>query len=160
MERPFLLTILLAGAALAAPAAAQRTEPLGMFGHWGAFRGGDRCWAVAEPVAGGGAGTRAAVGHRAGRTGGQLHVRLPRDRREGSAVLLRIDGRAFQLVGGRRDLWAADPAADAEIMAAMRMGVAMTVETRAEGGARIRQAYRLAGAASALDAAALGCAGR
>jgi hypothetical protein len=99
-----------------------------------------------------------AIGHWPGRSiEGQLHVRLGRPKREGSAVLLRIDGRSFQLRGGGQDAWAPDPAADREIMAAMRTGITMIVETRAVDGSRLRDQYRLRGAATAMDAAAVAC---
>ena len=76
---------------------------------------------------------RSAIGPGA-RPGGQLHVRLSREKRQGSAVLLRIDGRSFQLIGGGRDAWAPDARADAEIQAAMRTGIELVVETRSSRG--------------------------
>jgi hypothetical protein len=149
-------------AAFAALPAAAARESLGVFSTWGAFRDGARCYAISEPVQPGGRdGARpfAAVGYWPERgRGGQLHVRLRGPKREGSAVLLRIDGRSFQLAGGPRDAWAPDAAADAEIQAAMRMGIEMSVETRAAGGAAMRDQYRLRGAATAIDAAAVACA--
>ena len=75
-------------------------------------------------------------------------------------MLLRIDGRAFQLVGGGRDAWAPDARADADIQAAMRSGLAMVVETRSTQGLIVRDLYRLRGAATAIDAAAIACARR
>jgi len=75
-------------------------------------------------------------------------------------VLARIDGRSFQLVGGGRDAWAADPRADAELQAAMRTGIELVVETRSTQGALVRDHYRLRGAATAMDAAAIACAPR
>jgi hypothetical protein len=146
---------------VAAPAAAQ--EPLGSWGLWAAFRGADRCYAVAEPVATSAPGTRpyATVAHWPRRgVRGQVHFRLSREKREASAVLLRIDGRAFQLAGRGWDAWAPDPRADAEIVLAMRSGLAMSIETRSAGGQLVRDQYRLRGAATAVDAAALGCLGR
>ena len=155
-----LIFLLLAGGA---PAVAQQ-QPLGVFGMWGAFRGGDRCYAIAQPFRGPAAeGWQpfAAVGHwPARRIGGQLHVRLSREKRAGSAVLLRIDGRSFQLRGGGRDAWAPDGRADEEILAAMRTGIEMVVETRSVRGQLVRDQYRLRGAATAMDAAALACARR
>jgi len=144
----------------AIPAAAQR-QSLGIFGMWGAFAGEGRCYAIAEPyrapLALGGR-PFVAIGHwPARRIAGQLHVRLSRDKRPGSAVLLRIDGRSFQLRGGGRDAWAPDARADEEIAAAMRTGIEMSVETRSTGGERVRDLYRLRGAATAMDAAALAC---
>lgn len=146
--------------ALAAPAAAQQ-QSLGIFGLWGAFAGGGRCYAIAEPVrteAEAPARPFVAIGHWPGRgIHGQLHVRLGAGKREGSAVLLRVDGRSFQLRGGGADAWAPDARADREILAAMRTGIDMVVESRAAGGAAIRDHYRLRGAATAIDAAALAC---
>ncbi|HEX6377082.1 MAG TPA: hypothetical protein VFZ91_15330 [Allosphingosinicella sp.] len=148
--------------ALAAPAAAQ--QALGVFGLWAAFRADSRCYAIAEPYQPprpGDGRAYASIGYwpeRAVR--GQVFIRLSRAKRAGSAVLLRIDERTFQLRGGGGDAWAPDAAADAGIVSAMRTGIDMTVETRAAGGALIRDAYRLRGAATAIDAAAIACARR
>ena len=159
IRKPYLLLFSLA---LAGPVAAQR-QSLGIFGTWGAFRGEGRCYAITQPFdAPAPEGWRpfASVGHWGGRRGGQLHVRLSRVKRGGSAVLLRIDGRSFQLVGGGRDAWAPDPRADQEIQAAMRTGIDLVVETRTIRGLLVRDRYRLRGAATAMDAAAIACAPR
>jgi hypothetical protein len=155
--RVLILPLLLCLAALPAVAAPQS---LGAFGSWGAFREGGRCYAIAQPAqAQQGAQSFASIGVWPGR-GSQLNIRFSREKREGSAVLLRVDGRTFQLTGGGRDAWASDPQADAEIQAAMRTGVDMVVETRATGGLLIRDQYILRGAATAMDAAAIACAPR
>ncbi len=152
------LVILFLCVALATPAAAQR-RPLGTWSFWGAFRDNERCFAIAEPVERDqGARPFASVGWWPGRSlAGQIHVRLAEEKRPGSAVLLRIDGRSFQLVAGPRDAWAPDAGADAEIVAAMRTGIEMVVETRSARGALMRDTYRLRGAATAIDAAAIAC---
>lgn len=143
---------------VAAQPAAAAPQSLGAFGGWGAFRDGGRCYAIAQPVqAPQGTQPFASVGVWPGR-GSQLNIRLSREQRAGSAVLLRVDGRTFQLLGAGRDAWAPDPGADAEIQTAMRTGVDMVVETRATGGLRIRDQYALRGAATAMDAAAIACA--
>jgi hypothetical protein len=146
--------------ALAAPVAAQQ-RALGIFGTWGAFAGNGRCYAIAAPwQAPAAEGWRpfVAVGHWPGRRiSGQLHVRLSREKRAGSAVLLRIDGRIFQLAGGGRDAWAPDPRADEAIVDAMRTGMDLSVETRGADGRPVRELYRLRGAATAMDAAAIAC---
>jgi len=149
--------------ALAAAPASAQPRSLGVFGSWGAFRDAGRCYAIAEPhQAPAAEGWRpfASVGHWPGRGGGQLHLRLSREKRQGSAVFARIDGRSFQLVGGGRDAWAADPRADAEIQAAMRTGIDLVVETRSTRGLLVRDHYRLRGAATAMDSAAIACAPR
>ncbi len=155
--------LLLLGLCAAAPAAAQ-PRSLGVFASWGAFRDGARCYAITEPYeapAAEGQRPFASVGHWPARGGGgQLHIRLSRDKRPGSAVLIRIDGRSFQLAGGGRDAWAPDARADAEIQAAMRTGLELAVETRSTDGRPLRELYRLRGAATAMDAAAIACARR
>jgi hypothetical protein len=144
-----------------ASAAAAQPQSLGIFGNWGAFRRSEGCHAVSEPYRA--PETRewrpfVSVGHWPDRQiAGQLHVRLSRQKREGSAVLLRIDGRSFQLRGGGRDAWAPDGRADQEILAAIRTGIEMVVETRAVTGGLVRDHYRLRGAATAIDAAAIAC---
>jgi hypothetical protein len=160
MARKRTLLLLLLGAA--APAAAQ--QALGVYGLWGAFRTAESCYAIAEPdqaAKPGDGRPYASVGYWPRRGGrGQAYFRLRRPKREGSAVLLRIDERTFQLRGGGASAWASGPAADAEIVAAMRTGIDMTVETRAANGALLRDSYRLRGAATAIDAAAIACARR
>jgi hypothetical protein len=146
---------------LSAPALAQ-PQALGAYGSWAAFRDAGRCYAITEPfqASGGRDGQPfASVGSWPGR-GSQLHIRLSREKRGGSAVLLRVDGRLFQLIGGGRDAWAPDGRADAEIQAAMRAGIDLSVETRAADGLLVRDQYRLRGAATAMDAAAIACARR
>ena len=147
--------------ALANPAAAQQ-QSLGIFGLWGAFAERSRCFAISEPLRV----RRAASGRAFASVGwfpgqgvrGQLHIRFAETKRAGSAVILRIDDRTFQLTGGGADAWAPDGRADAEIVAAMRVGLDMSVETRNASGGVMRDTYRLRGAASALDAAAIACA--
>ncbi|MDP8912417.1 MAG: hypothetical protein M3N39_02430 [Pseudomonadota bacterium] len=147
------------------PVAAQR-QSLGIFGQWGAFREakGNRCFAIAEPQF-----QRqrlewkpfASVGYWPGRNAkGQVHFRLSRMKRPGSVLILRIDDRTFQLAGGGINAWAPDARSDSEIVAAMRSGIGMTLETRSERGGLIRDSYQLRGAATAIDAAAIACARR
>ncbi len=150
--------------ALVAPALAQPRESLGVFGTWGAFRGDGSCYAIALPhQAPEPEGWRpfVSVAHWPGRNiANQLHVRLSREKRDGSAVLLRIDGRVFQLTGRGRDAWAPDGRADDAVQDAMRTGIDLTVETRSTQGRLVRDHYRLRGAATAMDAAAIACARR
>jgi hypothetical protein len=158
-----LLSFLFLSMALAPPAMAA-ARSLGVFGVWGAFAEGPRCYAIAAPyrtTAPEGARPFVAIGNWPRRhVAGLLHVRLSRPARAGSAVLLRIDGRVFQLVGRARDAWAPDARADAEIGDAMRTGVELSVETRAADGTLVRDHYHLRGAATAIDAAALACRAR
>ncbi|HEY7809479.1 MAG TPA: hypothetical protein VIA98_03755 [Allosphingosinicella sp.] len=155
--------LILATLCVSAPSEAQR-QSIAITGTWGAFAEKGRCFAISEPARAPGAGKGhafASVGwfpERAVR--GQVHIRFAEPKRAGSAVLLRIDGRTFQLVGGGSNAWAPDARADAEIVAAMRSGVEMIVETRNARGGLLRDGYRLRGAATALDAAAIACAAK
>jgi hypothetical protein len=146
---------------LAAPAAAQ-LQSLGIFQTWGAFREPDRCWAITEPYRSPrpeGWRPFASIGYwPASGVRSQVHFRLSREKRPGSAVLLRIDDLTFQLQGGGNNAWAPDRRADADIVAAMRTGLEMNVETRSVRGTFVRDSYRLRGAATAIDAAAIACA--
>ena len=146
--------------ALAVPAVAQ-PQSVGIFGQWGAFRDSTRCYAISEPSEHRREGGQAfaSVGTWPGRNiRSQIHLRFAYPKRQGSAVLLRIDDKTFQLIGGGLDGWAPDAAADAAIVSAMRTGVAMSVETRSQGGGLMRDDYALRGAATAIDAAAIACA--
>ena len=148
--------------AIAAPVAAQ-TEAVGVYGQWGSFeqKTPRSCYAIAAPER-----ARRDLGWKPfasvaywpeRRIRAQLHVRLSREKRPGSAVLLRIDDRTFQLIASKIDAWAPNAAADAEIVTALRTGVDMRIETRTTSGTLMRDSYSLRGAATAIDAAAIAC---
>jgi hypothetical protein len=160
MKGVTLLTLLLC----AAPGSARTV--LGSFDNWSAFRDESpvRCFAIAEPLRGGGGGSGGKWRPFAtvstwpqARVRGQFYIRLSRALRTGAAVTLSIDGRRFALVAGGADAWAADPRADAAIVAAMRSARGMRVASVASTGGGFAQRYVLKGAATAIDAAALGC---
>ena len=88
----------------------------------------------------------------------QLHVRLSRKIAPTAVISLSVGGQRFRLSGGGGEAWAADEAMDAAIMAAMRSASSMSVSSVDARGRRFTDRYRLAGAATALDAASLGCA--
>ena len=162
-NRVRLATALCALTLATTPALAR--DSLGMFGNWGAFRDAavPRCYAIALADKPRGAKVDfqayADVGHwpkRALRN--QVHFRLSKRLAPNSAIRLRVDTQDFVLTGGGGDAWAADRRMDAAIVAAMRSGKAMRVRARAADGREINDFYALPGAASAIDAAALGCA--
>lgn len=159
MKRHLLWALALA----ATPALAR--DDLGVFESWGAFRdpGVPRCYAIAMADKPRSAKVDyqayADVGHwprRALRN--QVHFRLSRRLAVNAHIRLRVDRQDFVLSGSGADAWAADKRMDAAIVAAMRSGKAMRVRARAADGREINDYYRLPGAASAIDAAALGCA--
>ena len=159
MKRPIFCIFLLG---LSVPASAQ-LQSLGVFQLWGAFRQPGRCYAITEPYRSPqpqGWKPFASVGYWPQRgVRSQIHFRLSREKRPGSAVILRIDDQTFQLIGGGNNAWAPDRNADADIVAAMRTGLEMSVETRSTSGGLVRDSYKLRGAATAIDAAAIACAG-
>ena len=144
---------------------ADARSPLGSFDGWAAFRDEQplRCFAIAQPVQGGGGKWQpfASVGSwpQAGARG-QFYVRLGRERRVNATVTLIVGERRFTLVGGAADAWAPDARTDAAIVAAMRSARSMSVASVAATGAGFAETYALKGAATAIDAAALGCARR
>lgn len=148
--------------ALAAPAVAR--EPLGTFGRWGAFRdaGPRHCFAIAEPVETVRGPTQRGFVSIASWPGagvrGQLHVRFSRARDPRAAATLAIGDRRFRLRAGPLDAWAPDAATDRAIVAALRAGRSLSVESIAAGGGPFTDVYALSGAPTALDAAAVACA--
>ncbi|MEP7222044.1 MAG: hypothetical protein ABI673_05190 [Novosphingobium sp.] len=162
MKRAALLASAIAATLCAVPALAR--DSLGVFAGWGAFRDPSvpRCYAIAmaepssrardfEPYVDVGSWPRR--GER-----GQVHFRLSRKLASGAPIVLRIGGERLQLVGGGGDAWAADKRMDAAIVAAMRSAPHMTVSARDEAGRTFANTYRLEGAATAMDAAMIGCA--
>jgi hypothetical protein len=146
----------------AAPVAAR--DSLGIFGAWGAFRDPavPRCYAIAmaqpstqrrdyRPYA-----DVATWPKRSLRN--QVHFRVSLRMQPGQKIVLSIASQRFELTGGGGDAWAADRRMDAAIVAAMRSASSMTVNARDATGARFSNTWPLAGAASAMDAATIGCA--
>ncbi len=131
---------------------------LGVWQSWGAFRDGDHCWAIAAPPGRRAADAFAAISTWPARgLRDQLQVRLSRDRRADAPVVLAVGDRRIRLVARGRDAWAAGPAADRAILAALRSARAMAVESRDTAGRRFVDGYRLGGAPTAIDAARLAC---
>jgi hypothetical protein len=148
---------------LALASTASARDALGVYEGWAAFRDAQprRCFAIAEPVRGGGGKWRpfASVAHwPAQGVRGQLHIRLSREKRAQAPVIVTIDDRKATLIGAGADAWAPDKRIDAAVIAAMRSGRSMSIATVAATGGGFADTYRLKGAATAIDAAALGCA--
>ena len=91
---------------------------------------------------------------------GEFHARLRRMPRAGAAVMLRIDDQPFLLVSRGNEAWSDGPRQEQAIIAALRSGSGMSVESRDAGGRRFVDPYSLDGAATAIDAAAAACAGK
>lgn len=161
------LALLAAREAAADPkSATPARQSLGVFDRWGAFvdLAPLRCYAIAQPVQSGGASrwrpfaSIASWPRRGARN--QLHIRLSRERDPRARVTLSVGERRFALIAGAADAWSPDKRTDAAIVAAIRSGRSMSVESLGKGGQPFADVYALRGAATAIDAAALGCAGR
>ena len=146
----------------AVPALAR--DNLGMFGTWAAFRDSSvpRCYAIAkaepstlkrdyQPYADVAFWPRQQVR-------GQVHFRLSRKLAANAPITLSIGGQRLILAGGGGDAWAADKRMDAAIVAAMRSSSEMTVSARGADGRGFSNTWKLPGAATAIDAAQIGCA--
>ncbi|MXO73853.1 hypothetical protein GRI40_01265 [Altererythrobacter aerius] len=155
----------LAGAAIllvAMPAVAR--DSLGVYDSWGAFRDPavPRCYAIAKAQpskARRDAQPFAAIGYWPTRgVRGQVSFSLSRSAAPAPAPVLRIGNARFDLKGSGRQAWASDKSVDAAIVAAMRAGATMSVSAWDTRGNRFTDRYRLEGAATAMDAATVGCA--
>ena len=156
--------VLSLGFLLPAPAQAQRAQILFAQGHWAALKFGDRCEAAARPL------LPAARRQPAARAGfsfaaggsrrGEFHVRLSRVPRPGSSVMMTIGERPFMLVARGDQAWSRGPLQEAAIIEAARASTSLRIEARDRSGRRFADRYLLAGAPTAIDAAAAACAGK
>lgn len=157
-------SLALAVAALALPVSVVAKDSLGTFASWGAFRDPSvpRCYAIAKPsdtTRGGTYTPFASIGTWPVReVRGQLHVRLSRKISPAGTITLRVGDQRFELTGGGGDAWAQDRRMDAAVVAAMRSAARMTVTARDAQGRNFSDVYSLDGAATAMDAATIGCA--
>ena len=151
------------GAGAAATAVSSARVAIGAWARWGAFADAAprRCYAIAQPLrADGTPDRRGGFASVAAARGGvrTLHLRLSRPRSPAALLTLDIDDRRFALVGDAVSARAPDAATDRAIVAAMRGARIMTISTLDRAGRTMTDSYALAGAATAIDAAALACA--
>ena len=157
-------SLFLIAAAMPVAVLAAGPTALGIFDGWAAFREAQaaRCYAIAAPAATIGkpqVKAYASVGYwPKSRIRGQFYVRLSKERAPGRELRLSVGSRRFILTGNGPHGWASDARMDAAIIAAMRSAPSMSVASSTATGRAIADTYRLRGAATAIDAAALGCA--
>ena len=157
-------TLLLLAACLTTAMPASARESLGLYETWGAFKdpAAPRCYAIAmadpsarqreyQPYVAVGTWPRRQLRN-------QIHLRLSRAVSARTPIVLTIGSRNFALTGGGGDAWAANASDNAAIIAAMRSTPTMHVSARDLRGRPFANYWTLAGAASAMDAAAIGCA--
>ena len=156
--------LLAAALALGLTGPALARESLGIYGSWGVFRDPvvPRCYAIAkaipsklhrdyEPYATIGTWPKRGIRN-------QVHFRMSRKMAADPRLILRIGGERFQLTGGGGDAWAADAKMNAAIVARLRSASSVTVFARGADGRGFSNTWQLDGVASAMDAAAIGCA--
>jgi len=156
-----LVLLLLAAAPLAA------RESLGVYESWAAFKDAKplRCYAIAKaqgtPPAPAPAPAYATISNWPDKgVRGTVHLVLSRGVADKSAVRLVVGDKRFTLVAKGRNAWAKDAQGDAAIVAALRSAARMSVSAKSTKGGNFTDRYTLAGAATAMDAATVGCARR
>ena len=160
MRRRYILAF--AAASLGASAAFAGTVYAGR--AWAAIDRGPTCEALSRSLRVAAKGKVQAIAGFAfsadRRRWGEFHARLRRMPRQGAAVMLRIDDQPFLLVSRGNEGWSDGPRQEQAIIAALRAGTTMSIESRDSGGRRFIDPYSLDGAATAIDAAAAACAGK
>ena len=153
------LPVLLGWLALAGAAAPQ---VVAASGRWAALRAGGVCEAASLallPATRTRAQGRASIAFEPGRRRGEFAAALSRPARDAGAVILTVGDTPFLLVARGATAWSRGPAQEAAIIAAIRTAGGMRVEGRGVSGARFIDRYELAGAPTAIDAAAACAAG-
>ena len=144
--------------ALLAAAPLSARESLGVYDSWAAFRDASpaRCYAIAKAGGKTAAPAYATVSLWPDKgVRGAVHLVLSREVADKARIRLTVGDKRFDLVAKGRNAWAADARGDAAIVAAMRSASRMSVS-----GGGFTDRYTLAGAATAIDAATVGCAKR
>lgn len=149
------------------PAMAQAKDLINIFSGWAVFSqndgGGKHCYAIAQPTELVGrdslkGNSSFIVGFWPQRAQNyQIYVRFSRERSSNSVVTLSAGGRRFRLDGNRVEAWSKDKRMDMAIIAALRGSASMSIESIGRDGRAIVDAYKLRGAATAIDAAAFAC---
>jgi hypothetical protein len=159
MKAPVLLVI--AALIALAPAHARGTVVFAG-GAWAAIDRGDSCEALVRSAK---IAAKGKVQATAGfaftpdhRRWGEFHAQLSRTPRPGSSVMLQVGDQPFLLVARDGWAWSRGPLQEQAIIAAVRYATGMRIEARDTTGVRFSDPYLLAGAPTAIDAAAARCA--
>ena len=146
----------------AASAAGASARILFAGGNWAAIDFGSRCEARSkalwtrpktEPYAGFAFGRTTAPQ-------GLFYAHLSRPARAGTAVMATVGSAPFLLVGKGDWAWSGSAAQRTALLDAVRYGSSLRITYRDSSGRRVVDHYALGGAATAIDAAAAGCAGK
>lgn len=159
--RPPVLAFAATVALLAAGTAAAAVRVVYAGGSWAAVDRGSVCEAASKSLR---VAARRAPQARAGfafdrhgRRRGEFHALLSRAPRPGATVLLTVGNQPFLLAARGQWAWSRGAAQEAAIIAAVRSSSGMRVEARDSAGRRFVDRYLLAGAPTAIDAAAAAC---
>ncbi len=167
MKRKKIFIMMSALLAMLLPAMAHAKDLVNIFSGWAVFSendsGAKHCYAIAQPTEL--VGRDSLKGNSAFIIGFwpersqnyQIYVRFSRERSSNSVVTLSAGGRRFRLDGNRVEAWAKDKRMDMAIIAALRSSASMSIESIGRDGRAIVDAYKLRGAATAIDSAALAC---
>jgi hypothetical protein len=154
----------LAGIALAASAVSVEARGAVIFagGAWAAIDRGSSCEALSRSLRIAAKGKVQAVAGFAftpdRRRWGEFHAQLSRLPRAGASVMLRIDDQPFLLVSRGAIAWSDGALQEQAIIAALRDAGRVRIESRDTAGRRFIDYYEVAGAPTAIDAAAARCA--
>lgn len=155
--------LFLVALAVAAPGAA-RGDILFAGGGWAAIDRGQSCEAATRALAAARKDRPPALARFAftpdRRRWGEFSARLSRQPRSGSSVMLQIGPQRFLLFTRGISAWSRGGLQEQALIAAVRGTGAMRIEGRDAAGRRFADRYALAGAATAIDAAAARCAGK
>lgn len=149
-------------ALLASATGADSARILFAGGNWAAIDFGPRCEARSKALWAR-PGTIPFAGFafdRGGARQGQFYVHLSRPARDGATVIATIASRPFLLAGKGDWAWSRGLGQQSAMLNAVRNSGGMRVESRGRDGRRIVDRYDLGGAATAIDSAAAGCAGK
>ena len=152
-----ILPIIVALLGFAAPAAASAAPQIvAASGRWAALRGDRSCEAATLgllPATRTRGAARASLAFEPGRRRGEFAALLSRKARD-DAVMLTIGETPFLLVARGNHAWSRGPVQEAAIIAAIRASGGMRLEARSVRGTRFVDRFDLAGAPTAIDAAA------
>jgi hypothetical protein len=143
---------------IAAPAAT--TQPpriVAASGKWAALAGPGQCDAASLallPASKTRLQGRASLSFDGRSRHGQFTAALSKPVADGGSAMLTIDDQPFLLVARGPSAWSRGPVQEAAIIAAMRGATRMRIEGRTARGLRFIDRYDLAGAPTAIDAAA------
>ena len=151
------LTVSLLIVAASAVAAAAPPRIVAASGRWAALAGPQQCDAASLsllPASKTRLQGRASLSFDRRARRGQFAAALSKPVTDGASVMLTIDDESFLLVARGLGAWSRGPAQETAILAALRRATRMRIEGRSVRGLRFIDRYDLAGAPTAIDAAA------